>query len=81
MSKIMYKIQLNLQESIFQKLLEILKNKTQKNLVLSGETKDLNDLQSGVITNKVFIYDLNNKTWLTQPMSRSQMLKYLLKQL
>ena len=49
-----------------------------RGLMLSYETKNLNDLQSGVISNKVFIYDLDKKTWLTKPKSKGQLLKYLI---
>jgi hypothetical protein len=46
--------------------------------IISNETKNLNDLQSGIASDKVFIYDLIKKTWLTKPQSKAQLLKFLI---
>jgi len=43
-------------------------------LMISQETKNIN-------SEKVFIYDLVKKTWLTRPQSKGQLLKYLIKTL
>lgn len=53
----------------------------EKHFVLSYETSDLNDLKSGIISDKVFIYDLSNNSHYTSPKSKAQLLKFLIETL
>jgi hypothetical protein len=70
-------------EKLLQKTFYIWKKTKQTNnqYTISPEVNNLNDMQSGVISDKVYIFDLIRKRWFTQPKSTAQLLKYLIETL
>jgi hypothetical protein len=53
-------------------------NQLKNQYTILSEVTNLNDPQSGVISDKVYIYDLIGKRWFTRPKSKAQLLKFLI---